>query len=88
MAASTFIARSAKKYWFLSKEMRKWDIFCKNLPPPPQIFCFLFYFPAGLLLCLDVSTSMTYIPGTGPQPVFPQARLLLCPAAVCKEIKP
>jgi len=35
----------------------------------------------------DVSTSMTYIPGTGPQPVFPQARLLLCPAAVCKATK-
>lgn len=30
----------------------------------------------------DVSTSMTYIPGTGPQPVFPASHLTLCPA-VC-----
>lgn len=30
----------------------------------------------------DVSSSMTYIPGTGPQPVFPTSRLQLCPA-VC-----
>lgn len=30
----------------------------------------------------DVSTSMTYIPGTGPQPIFPAAHLTLCPA-VC-----
>jgi len=30
----------------------------------------------------DVSTSMTYIPGTGPQPVFPTAHLTLCPT-VC-----
>ena len=28
---------------------------------------------------LDVSTSMTYIPGTGPQPVFPAAQLRICP---------
>ena len=31
---------------------------------------------------LDVSTSMTYIPGTGPQPLFPAAHLVLCPT-VC-----
>lgn len=30
----------------------------------------------------DVSTSMTYIPGTGPQSIFPAARLSLCPT-VC-----
>jgi len=30
----------------------------------------------------DVSTSMTYIPGTGPQPIFPAAHLTLCPS-VC-----
>jgi len=30
----------------------------------------------------DVSTSMTYIPGTGPQSIFPAARLTLCPT-VC-----
>ena len=29
----------------------------------------------------DVSTSMTYIPGTGPQSIFPAARLSLCPKA-------
>ena len=29
-------------------------------------------------LCSDVSTSMTYIPGTGPQPVFPAAQLSVC----------
>jgi len=35
-----------------------------------------------LPLCLtaweDVATSMTYIPGTGPQPIFPAAHLTLC----------
>ena len=30
----------------------------------------------------DVSTSMTYIPGTGPQPLFPAAHLVVCPS-VC-----
>ena len=34
----------------------------------------------------DVSTSMTYIPGTGPQPVFPAAKLQLCPA-VCQPAR-
>ena len=33
-----------------------------------------------IILFPDVSTSMTYIPGTGPQPVFPAAHLSLCPA--------
>jgi len=33
----------------------------------------------------DVSTSMTYIPGTGPQPVFPTAQLTLCPS-VCPAV--
>ena len=28
---------------------------------------------------LDVSTSMTYIPGTGPQSLFPSVHLTLCP---------
>ena len=27
-----------------------------------------------MLYLPDVSTSMTYVPGTGPQPVFPQAK--------------
>ena len=31
-------------------------------------------------LCADVSTSMTYIPGTGPQTVFPAAQLRVCPS--------
>jgi len=35
----------------------------------------------------DVSTSMTYIPGTGPQPVFPTAKLQLCAAAACVPVK-
>jgi hypothetical protein len=48
-----------------------------------QIFyrCFEFNLdgkPADLWYTLDLSTSMTYVPGTGPQPVFPQARLEVC----------
>ena len=39
-----------------------------------------YYNPA--LYYLDVTTSMTYIPGTGPQPLFPAAHLVLCPS-VC-----
>ena len=30
---------------------------------------------------------MTYIPGTGPQPVFPEAKLQLCAAAACVPAK-
>ena len=35
---------------------------------------------------LDVSTSMTYVPGTGPQPVFPQAKFQVCPGQ-CKPAR-
>jgi len=34
--------------------------------------------PACSTAWADVSTSMTYIPGTGPQPVFPAAQLSVC----------
>jgi len=34
----------------------------------------------------DVSTSMTYVPGTGPQPVFPQAKFQVCPGQ-CKPAR-
>ena len=46
--------------------------------------CVTKYFPRlskTFLTFLDVSTSMTYIPGTGPQPVFPASHLTLCPAS-------
>ena len=31
------------------------------------------------MFSVDVSTSMTYIPGTGPQSVFPAVKLRVCP---------
>ena len=35
------------------------------------------------LSILGVSTSLTYMPGTGPVSLFPSAQLSLCSAAIC-----